>query len=343
MSVVGLDTSIRTGACRNWAFQRHFQPTVPCIGRFGRTLIALLAVLCLSSTSNADETTEQIELYADKWHANFSNQVTNAAASIDAFFDNANYLDETNETSLRIAIGTFYEEGSGLDFTNNVNLRLKLPHTENRLQLFLFSDAEDTGTNQDVLVPPSPADEQDRVVGVSYYLKQVKNINLSLRGGARLHSGTPVFFVQPRYRYFTELEEWDMRFIQKITWWTDTGWDARSNLQFERPLSEQYFFRTTGQIDWFEEDEGLFPALGFDLNRIISKKRAISLQLWNTFETEPDAVWDSSTITLRYRQQFWRKWLYFDIAPQVRFPRDHDYEALAGILFQVEANFGKYD
>ncbi len=43
----------------------------------------------------------------------------------------------------------------------------------------------------------------------------------------------------------------------------------------------------------------------------------------------------------RYRQRFWRDWMYFDITPQVRFPRDRRFNPVPGILFGLEVLFGQ--
>jgi hypothetical protein len=44
---------------------------------------------------------------------------------------------------------------------------------------------------------------------------------------------------------------------------------------------------------------------------------------------------------LRYRQQIWRRWLFLEIAPQYRFPRDRGFEDVPGINFKLEMIFDK--
>jgi len=41
----------------------------------------------------------------------------------------------------------------------------------------------------------------------------------------------------------------------------------------------------------------------------------------------------------RYRQRFWRDWLFLEIAPQYRYPRDQSFHAVPGILFQDRGCF----
>jgi hypothetical protein len=42
-----------------------------------------------------------------------------------------------------------------------------------------------------------------------------------------------------------------------------------------------------------------------------------------------------------YRQSIWRRWLFFEIAPQVSFPESDDLDFTPGILFRIETIIGK--
>jgi len=53
-------------------------------------------------------------------------------------------------------------------------------------------------------------------------------------------------------------------------------------------------------------------------------------------------VLDVSIFQVRYRQRFWRDWLFFEVAPQISWPRERDYEFVSGILLRFEMYFGKY-
>ena len=43
---------------------------------------------------------------------------------------------------------------------------------------------------------------------------------------------------------------------------------------------------------------------------------------------------------MRYRQRIWRKWLFFEVNPQVAFRNDDDFRNTPGIEFRLEASFG---
>ena len=62
---------------------------------------------------------------------------------------------------------------------------------------------------------------------------------------------------------------------------------------------------------------------------------------WNTqFKTSPNHRLESSILRVRYRRNFLRKWLFYEVDPQLAFRNDEDFDPKAGITFQVDVVFG---
>jgi hypothetical protein len=146
-------------------------------------------------------------------------------------------------------------------------------------------------------------------------------------------------FIRPRYRHFKELPDFDLRFIQELTWSTDNDLESRTELQLERPVWDRWFFRGSTRLDWFDDEDGLFAALGLDWRRPIDERRVISVRSNSYFRTQPNAVLDSTVLGVRYRQQIWRRWLSFEVAPQIAFPREEDYDITPGVFLELQAEF----
>ena len=296
-------------------------------------------------TAHCEELPSSGETTVDRYHDAISGGVTSAANWLDSFFYDEHYKEEENKTRLRLSISSFSEQGEGTDFNGKASLRLRLPYLENRLNLFIGADSGDLDTTEsdweDVEDEFTGDDEQNFTIGLRYNAKDTLRKNTSISGGVRFSSGKPIVYVQPRYRYFKSLTNWDLRFIQKIGWYSDSGFESRSELKLDRLLTEELLFRTTAKLDWFEDEDGVYPQLRFILRKPLSKNRVLSMQWNNYFETKPSAVLDSSVLKLRYRQRLWRKWLWFEAAPQIAFPRDEDYDATSGIYLKLEANFQK--
>ena len=51
---------------------------------------------------------------------------------------------------------------------------------------------------------------------------------------------------------------------------------------------------------------------------------------------------EETALRVRYRQKFLRDWLYFEVAPQIAFPREKDYNIVPGVLIFFEGILGHY-
>lgn len=323
--------------------------------------IALFPVLLLSASSSIgapataapddsadrniaeqDEVDEGEQTTVDYVHELLSRSVSSSATWMDKFFDDPNYDDEENHSSLRLTLRSLWEDGEDADLAAKVRFKLNLPRWENRLQLIVSGDSSDDTFDDvdDDDLELTRDGEKNVGVGLRYFTRQTKRHNVSIGGGVRWRGGGPKLYVQPRYRFLKEFDTWDMRFIQKIGWYDPEGWESSSSLQLETTFDDDYFFRTTGKVNWYEDEAGWFPELNFVLRKPLSQKRVVALEWYNYFETKPDDILESSVVRLRYRQRVYRRWLWFEAAPQVTFPNEDDYDWKPGIMLKLQAYLG---
>ena len=318
----------------------------PVIG----VLLGILASLPLSAIGSeplpaidSEPLPDTGDTKADVVQENISARVADAAGWLDSFFGNDNYEYESNKTRLTLGLSSFSEKGEGTDLKLDTSLRLNLPYLEDRLRLTLSGASQDFDTTdsdwEDIEEDILGTDERNLRAALTYFFRQGDRRNLSLSAGVRSRDGKAAFYLQPRYRHTWYRGDWDLRFVQKVSWYTDTSWDARGELQLERLLGHDWLFRTTGRVNWYEEEDGVFPQLNFGWHRRLSERRALSITWQNYFETYPNSVLDSSTLRLRYRQQVWRRWFWLSVSPQLVFPREQDYDTVPGIMIEVEARF----
>lgn len=305
-------------------------------------VVFLVCVACLPARAEPDQ-----ELVVDKVQQHLSEQVLLTAAWLDSFFDDDDYVAEENRSRLRLSMQSFWQQDEGTDVGAKLRVRVALPRFENRMMLMVSGLSEDfdtTGSEWEEVDDRVTGREDDSLtVGLRYFFRDTNRHNVSLSGGARLRSGSPILYVQPRYRYTQPLGQWDARFIQRVSWFTDAGFETRTQLQFERPVREELFFRTSAEFDWYEDEDGIFPRLDFVVRKPFSETESASLELNNFFETKPTGVLDVSILRLRFRKRIWRDWFSFEVSPQVSFPREDDYEVKAGLQLNLHADFGALD
>ncbi len=284
----------------------------------------------------------------DAAHYHISNSLLSSAEWLDAFFDDERYKSEVNESRLKVSFDSSVINGEGVNFDANTHLKVVLPELEDRLSFEISGDTDDEIRDDrpiDRTLDKTIADESDSgglTAGFRYLLAARERFNIHIKSGARIRSLEPVLYIGPRYRQTWDLENWALRFTQRLRWYSDEGFESRSRWDLERPVFGDYFFRTTTEIKWYEVENGLFYDLDFSLSHAIDGRSAVEFQWNNRFRTRPHDQLSTTVFRLRYRRRVWRDWLSFEVAPQVAYPRDRDYNLTPGILFRFHVVFGFY-
>ncbi len=277
---------------------------------------------------------------ADRMQKSISENINSAAQWIDSFFDDDRFIAEDASTKLRLSESVFLEHDDGPEYKTKVSLSIDIPKTKKRLRVFVASE-EDTEKTPDTLFNRVEQSEEAAAAGVQYFAKATKERNLSLTTGIKLDSTE--FFIGPRYRRTFKFDTWNLRFTQRVRWLSSKGWEVPTRFDFERLLTDKLFFRHTVEGRWREQDNGYRYEIRPSIIQQLHTKKAIEYQ-WNTlFKTSPNHRLDNSVLRIRYRRNLKRKWLFYEINPQIAFRNDEDFEPKAGITFQIEVVFGGKD
>jgi hypothetical protein len=303
----------------------------------------------LPSERSETEANPEIGL-VDKTHAGVSRTLYLTANWLDAFFGDERAAAEENRTLLKISLRAFGEAGEGLGIDPKISLKLRLPRLSRRLQLEVTRDTEaDFALDaEDPLARRSVRrvrfeDEEERglTAALRYFVKTTRRANISLQGGLRVRFGTPIGFVGPRYRGVIHFEPWALRFTQRLRWFTENRLESNTRLDLERPFAQNLFFRTTTGLSWFEDENNYFYDLSFFLFQPLSKRHSLGYE-WNNYfqERQPNNHLEEINLRMRYRQNILKDWLFFEVVPQISFPKDRNFDFTPGIQFRCDLFFG---
>ena len=285
---------------------------------------------------------------ADEFQERISKKLKASANWLDSFFSEERAEIEENETTLKLRFSSFFEEGEGGDFNTRVRLRLVLPELEDKLHIEIIGEGDpdtDTAKKYDNLIERSgkidEESDKDLSLALRYFIKTARENNFSFKLGARLNDLTPVVYGGPRYSASKYFDPWLLRFTQDVKWFTDDGWESKIRLDFERSLTKDLFFRTSTAGYWCQDEDGYCYNVNLFLYQILDVNRALEYSWNNFFETQPNHTLYEVLLHIEYRMRFWRKWLFFEIRPQIAFREEDDFKPTAGITFALEAVFGK--
>jgi len=282
----------------------------------------------------------------DRLHASMTVSANDAARWFDSFFEDERYIAEEATSRIRLRPALLLEEGRAARFRFSLGARINVPRFNRKLKLVLSGEdanLQDSLDSQHFSAPDNRnADETN--IGFQYILREKDRLNTHLAAGIKIGGNHVVdLFVGPRLRATWGQAPWQLRFTERLRWYTDIGWESRTRLDLERVVAAAWFFRGTLDARLREEDyndSGLRYDISPTLTQKLHNRAAIEYQ-WNTgFVTRPDYRLEETGLRIRFRKQIWRDWLFYEINPQLVFRNDDDFRATPGIEFRLEASFG---
>lgn len=267
-----------------------------------------------------------------------SESIDDFARWLDSFFDDERIVTEDASTRLRVSQGVLFEQGERFRLKTRLNVKFNVPHFKNRLKLFVAD--ENTNADNNPVIDEIGLDEtgEEAELGLQYFAKASDRQNLSLTTGVKLDSLE--VFAGPRYRRTVRLNGWQLRFTQRFRWFTRRGWESGTRLDLENLLGRSLLFRQTIEGRWRKEDEGYRYEVSPTLIQPLRNRNGLEYRWGNAFRTRPNHRFEESVLRVRYRQQVWRRWLFYEVAPQLAFRNDDDFKPVAGINLRLEVVFG---
>ena len=230
-----------------------------------------------------------------------------------------------------------YDEEEYFEFKSNLSFSIELPGLENRLRLTFESDEDEA------LRDISPDQESTtNTLGLQLDVKQNErskfNVSISLSPRIRL-----------RYRYtYPVFESITLRLTQELQR-EQAIHSARTLIDFEKLFKNQLFFRSSSEGKLSEEFDGVDWLQAFVLYQRINKKTSLSYEASASGVTEPLVLATNYRLGVRFRKNFHRKWLFYEIAPELTWPVTFDEERQEIteerrskwlIFFRLEVHFG---
>jgi hypothetical protein len=243
-------------------------------------------------------------------------------------------------TYLRWRNDFFYDEEENFDFKTDLTISVELPGISDKLRL-TFDDDEDEDLRD--VAPGSPGgDSPSNSLGLQ--LDVTENVRSKLSAKITL---SPKALVRYRYTYPIS-EKITMRLTQELERQKEVN-RARTLIDYEHTVKKNFLFRSSTEGIVSEEFDGVNWLQAFVLFQRLNKKASLSYETSVVGITEPRSLTTNYRVGIRYRKNFHREWLFYEIAPQYTWPITLDAngrDVLIGrrskylIFFRLEVHFG---
>ena len=270
--------------------------------------------------------------WVDEAHTFLSIQFCEPSVWFDSFFSDERFDEEVRAgTRVRWQHDYVLTEGGKWEYTSNIRASFKLPKAKKSINLIFEGEEEETLHD----IVPANREEAKGDLGLLYEITESERAKFSVR----IKLSPSITF---RYRYRKPVSEsFTAQFTQE--WFRrDNADGTMSRLDFEKKIYDNFLLRQSNTVMHSESYDGKEWANSLVLYQHLSDKDALSYESSVNGVTKPDRYTKNTRIGVRYRKNFYRKWLFYEIAPAINWSKPlfkDERIPIWEILFRLEINF----
>ena len=263
----------------------------------------------------------------DRTHESVAETLNESVAWFDSFFSDRRFLDEgVPESYFRLRGGVRVRQRHGTKFLGRFHASLVMPKTERRLRIILegTGDEERTGLlRADATAAEFEGGEAEQgSLQALYDFVRRLDINVSLRAGARFHFPIDPF-LKLRIRYARPLGTRSLvRLTQEGFVTVQEGFGETTRIDLERRLAPRTLLRWSTSGTLAESNAGYEWGSELSLFRQLTNRTAVTVEGGFSAQVEPVAVVTNYVARIRFRQNVFRPWLFYEVEPELSWPRD---------------------
>ncbi|MCK5640390.1 MAG: hypothetical protein KAJ19_06320 [Gammaproteobacteria bacterium] len=285
-----------------------------------------------------DEIPSRSIRFLDVSHKLITEKFDLLAHKIDVFFGGERAYDEATGSFIELNLSIQKDEGTPTINRSKVRAKLELPNTEKKLSLRFENEADGTQVSSGGSQLTSDIIDTTSSAAFSAVLQEGKLWRFNSDVGVRFNVGFEPF-VRFRGHGKQQFDVWRSRLKGSLLWKESEGNEIKTEIDFERPIGEAFFFRVNSVAVWHERvhetDYGHSIALYQNLGRSRGIVYRISMRDIND-PAEPDK---SYTIDLAYRKRIYKDWVFMEINPAQIYREENDFERNGQITFSIQAMF----
>lgn len=281
--------------------------------------------------------------YQKKWYDEtqifMNSKLCQPALWFDDFFSNDRVFDDgVAGTYIRWRNEFIYDEEEHFKFKMGISASLVLPGFQNRLRL-TFSN-EDNEDLRDIV----PGNGEDTTNSLGLQLDLFKNLNTKFNVSINLRPR-----IRFRYRVEYPMDEYlRLRLTQEVQQEENVA-SAKTIFDVEHSFLEWLIFRSSTEIKISEKFDGYDWAQAFAVFQRVNKKASLSYETSINGISQPRFMDTNYRVAIRYKQNFHRRWLFYEVVPEITWPITFDDNRVFiekerrskwQLLFRLEIHFG---
>lgn len=278
------------------------------------------------------------------------NAICEPVVWFDSFFGDERFEEESLPTSFVRWRNDFrWDERDGFEYRTQLLSSIHLPKATRKLRLIITGESDENITE---IIPEelgeiggAGRDEDNRLdVGLRYTVIEKPKSSFNLQASVRFDFPLEPF-ARARYRYTHPLSDRSLaRLTQTLFWEREDGFGETTRLDLERLLDERTLLRWANAATFSESTDGVEWGSNLGWFRQFDLKTAVNVDVGAEGETRPDYEVTNYRITARYRRNFYRPWLFYELVPEVYWPLDEDTDerdTVTAFTLRLEVQFDR--
>jgi hypothetical protein len=299
-----------------------------------------LLLFMLLSTCYSVAAQESAEDYPwlDTMHQSIASSVNSSALWFDDFFALEDFDDrEEAYGEARIRLGWEPRSRDLSKFEMRFKVRVKLPNLKNRADLVL-SDYDDDRPDNDIQASGNNEFVEKNRFSLALRWRSSPESGLSHRIGVgrRLQ-----LFAKSRYRNSHILtNKTTLRWETSAYLYSSDGLGADFAWQFDYNVTDHSIFRWNNRFYYRDKTKDWLWQHSWQKLTQFDEKNALIAGVYIEGLSRPNYRLEEYLVSLRWRKNTLRKWLFYEVEPFVLWRRDESFSASYGIALRVEGYFG---
>ena len=298
--------------------------------------LLLFILLNVSFLLRAQEP-EQDYPWLDTMHQSIASSVNSSALWFDEFFalENFNGPEEAYGEA-RIRLGWEPRSRDLSKFETRFKVRVKLPNLKNRVDLVL-SDYDDMSDNEIQASGNNEFVENNRFsLALRWRRSPESGLSHRIGVGRRLQA-----FVKSRYRNSHIMtNKTTLRWETSAYLYSNDGLGADFSWQVDHNVTDHSIFRWNNHFYYRDKSKDWLWQHSWQKLTQFDEKNALIAGVYIEGLSRPNYRLEEYLVSLRWRKNALRKWLFYEVEPFVLWRRDEHFSASYGIALRLEGYFG---
>jgi hypothetical protein len=282
---------------------------------------------------------------ADASRDYLSDRFVGFVTGIDRFFGDERSYQEANDSVVQLDLTRVMGYGGEHRFVLSGRANVRLPTAEKRLHLLIETDPDRNATVDPAQkqTPPlrQPETPESYAAALRFERAEAERWHFSADGGLKFAGLHTAPFARTRASLAKPLDQWRLRVTESLFWFNTIGAGESTLIDLERTISEPVLFRASSNAIWLHDTQNMDLRQDFSFFHKLNDRTALLYQASVIGVTRPQTQVTDSVLLLVYRYRLRRQWMFFELSPQLHFPRERDFKSSSLLSMRLEMLFDR--